>query len=158
MRDAAPGVHARMNDLELIAMARRRSSRGLFGVFGRSSDLRQLDQALRAIDVHPQLVPEAIKLTAVNLLKDHAIGHEPAPQAYRAAAEIIGYCMAGAQAFARANGAGVTVQTERRIERAIESGVSLDAQLVLVTMYAGVIQPSVIQQFELRSADEPRRE
>ena len=58
-------------------MARRRSSLGLFGLFGRSSDLRQLDQALRAIDVHPQLVPEAIKLTAVNLLKDHAIGNEP---------------------------------------------------------------------------------
>jgi hypothetical protein len=139
-------------------MARRRSSLGLFGMFGRSSDLRQLDQALRAIDVHPQLVPEAIKLTAVNLLKDHAIGEEPAPQAYRAAAEIVGYCMVGAEAFARANGADATFRTERRIERAIGSGVSLDAQLVLVTMYAGVIQPSVIQQFQLQSVDEPRRE
>ena len=98
-------------------MARRRSSLGLFGVFGRSSDLRQLDQALHAIDLHPRLVPEAIKLTAVNLLKDHAIGIQPAPQAYRAAAEIIGYCMIGAEAFAHANGADLTFQIERRIER-----------------------------------------
>ena len=136
-------------------MARRRSSLGLFGVFGRSSDLRQLDQALHTIDVHPRLVPEAIKLTAVNLLKDHAIGAEPAPQAYRAAAEIIGYCMVGAEAFAGVNGTDLTFQIERRIEAALGSGVSLDAQLVLLTMHARVIQPSVIEQFQLESADEP---
>ena len=139
-------------------MARRRSSLGLFGIFGRSSDLRQLDQALHAVDVHPRLVPEAIKLTVVNLLKDYAIGDEPAPQAYRAAAEIVGYCMIGAEALGRANGPDVTARTERRIEAVIGSGVSLDAQLVLVTMYAGVTQPSVIEQFQLRSADEPARE
>jgi hypothetical protein len=134
-------------------MARRRSSLGLFGVFGRSSDLRQLDQALDALDVHPRLVPEAIKLTAVNLLKDHAISNEPAPQACRAAAEIIAYCMIGAEAFAHANGADLTLQTERRIEAAIGSGVNLDAQLVLLTIHAGVIQPSVVEQFQLESAE-----
>jgi len=41
-------------------------------MFGRSHDLRQLDQALRSVDVHPAVVPEAVKLTIVNLLKDHA--------------------------------------------------------------------------------------
>ena len=83
-------------------MARSRSSFGLFGIFGRSYDLRQFDQSLRALDVHPALVPEAVKLTAVNLLKDHTDDDEPTPQAYRAAAEIIGYCMIGAEAFAGA--------------------------------------------------------
>ena len=139
-------------------MAQRRSSLGLFGVFGRSSDLRQLDQALDALDVHPRLVSEAVKLTAVNLLKDHAIGAEPAPQAYRAAAEIMAYCMIGAEAFAHANGADLTFQTERRIEAALGSGASLDAQLVLLTMHARVIQPSVIEQFQLESADATSRE
>ena len=138
-------------------MAPRRSSFGLFGVFGRSSDLRQLDQALHALDVHPRLVSEAIKLTVVNLVADHAIGAEPAPQAYRAAAEIIAYCMVGAEAFADVNGADLEFQTERRIEAAIGSGVNLDAQLVLLTMHAGVIQPSVVEQFQLQSADEPSR-
>src|SRR3954451_2105034 len=136
-------------------MARRFSSFGLFGIFGRSHDLRQFDQALRSVDLHPRLVPEAVKLAAVNLLKDHAIGHEPAPQAYRAAAEIIGYCMIGAEAFAHVNGADLTFQIERRIEAALGSGVNLDAQLVLLTMHAGVIQPSVTEQFQLESADEP---
>ena len=135
-------------------MTRRRSSLGLFGVFGRSADLRQLDQALYAIDVHPRLVPEPVKLTAVNLLKDHAIGHDPAPQAYRAAAEIIGYCMIGAEAFAQANGTDLTFQTERRIEVAIGLGTTFDAQLILLTIHAGVIQHSVIEQFQLESRED----
>ena len=135
-------------------MARRLSSFGLFGIFGRSHDLRQFDLALRSIDVHPRLVPEAVKLTAVNLLKDHAIGPEPAPQSYRAAAEIVGYCMIGAEAFAGANDRQLALAVERRIEAALESEGSLDAQLVLLTVHARVIQPSVMHDFGLEAARE----
>jgi hypothetical protein len=135
-------------------MARSRSSLGLFGIFGRSADLRQLDQALRSVDVHPRLVPEAVKLTAVALLKDHAIGPEPAPQAYRAAAEILAYCMIGADAFGGANDAALTDAVERRIEAALDKPAGLDAQLVLLTLHAKVIQPSVVHQFGLESAND----
>lgn len=134
-----------------LAVARSRSALGLFGIFGRSADLRQLDQALRSVDVHPRLVPEAVKLTAVALLKDHAIGPEPAPQAYRAAAEVLGYCMVGADAFAGANDMALLEAVERRIESALEQPDSLDAQLVLLTLHAKVIQPSVVHQFALES-------
>jgi hypothetical protein len=122
------------------------------GIFGRSSDLRQFDQALRAVDLHPKLVPEAVKLTAVNLLKDHASSDDPAPQFYRAAAEIVSYCMTGAEAFAGANDADLTQQVERRIEAALDSGEGLDAQLVLLTLHAGIIQPSVVHDYGLESA------
>ena len=135
-------------------MARRYSSLGLFGIFGRSSDLRQLDQALRAIDLHPRLVPEAVKLTIVALLKDHADGVEPPPQAYRAAAEIVGYCMIGPEGFAGANDEALTQAVERRIEWALETGDSLDAKLVLLTLHAKVIQPSVVYRFQIESAGE----
>jgi hypothetical protein len=135
-------------------MARSRSSLGLFGIFGRSSDLRQMDQALRSVDVHPRLVPEAVKLTTVALLKDHAIGPEPAPQAYPAAAEIIAYCMVGAEAFTGANGADLNHAVERRIEAALEKPEGLDAQLVLLTLHAKIIQPSVVHQFQLDSASD----
>ena len=135
-------------------MARSRSSLGLFGIFGRSADLRQLDQALRSVDVHPRLVPEAVKLTAVALLKDHAIGPEPAPQSYRAAAEILAYCMIGAEAFAGANNVDLTHAVERRIEVALDKPEGLDAQLVLLTIHAKVIQPSVVHQFELDSSSD----
>ena len=133
-------------------MVRRFSSIGLFGIFGRSSDLRQVDQALRAVDIHPRLVPEAVKLTMASLLKQRAEGGEPAPDAYRAAAEIVGYCMIGADAFAAANDAQRELDVERRIELALISGTNLDAQLVLLTLHAGVCQPSVIDRFQLESA------
>ena len=137
-------------------MARRYSSMGLFGIFGRSGDLRQFDQALRAVDLHPKLVPEAVKLTVCALLKDHAPGGEPAPQAYRAAAEIVGYCMIGADAFAGANDVEPTLAVERRIDAALVTGDSLDARLVLLTLHARVIQPSVMDRFQLESADSGR--
>ena len=133
-------------------MARSRSSLGLFGIFGRSADLRQLDQALRSVDLHPRLVPEAVKLTAVALLKDHAIGPEPAPQSYRAAAELLAYCIIGAEAFAGANDSDLASAVERRIDAALTSPASLDTQLVLLTLHAKIIQPSVIHQFQIESS------
>lgn len=134
-------------------MARSGSSFGLFGIFGRSNDLRQFDNALRSVDLHPKLVPEAVKLTAVNLLKDHASGPEPAPQSYRAAAELVAYCMIGAEGFAGANDERLALQVESRIEGALERGDSIDAQLILLTLHAKVIQPSVVAAFGLEAED-----
>lgn len=134
-------------------MTRRGSSFGMFGIFGRSADLRQLDAALRALDLHPRLVPEAVKLTAVNLLKDRAPGGEPAAQSYRAAAELLAYCMIGAEGFAGANDRALARAVEGRIAAALAAGTSLDAELVLLTIHAKVIQPSVVAAFGLESED-----
>lgn len=132
-------------------MTRSRSSLGFMGVFGRSHDLKQLDAALRAVDLHPGVVPEAVKLTIVNLLKDHAIGAEPAPQAYPAAAELVAYCMLGPTALSATNPPDVAERVEARIERALEAGDGLDAQLVLLTIHAKVIQPEVVERYGLSS-------
>ena len=121
-------------------------------MFGRSHDLRQFDTSLRALDVHPALVPEAVKLTVVNLLKDHAVNDEPTPHAYQAAAELIGYCMIGAEGFAGANTQDLTTRVERRIEAALDYTGTLDAQLVLLALHAKIIQPSVVEMFGLESA------
>jgi hypothetical protein len=133
-------------------MARRYPAIGLFGIFGRSGDLRQVDEALRSVDIHPRLVPEAVKLTIASLLKERAEGGNPTPRAYRAAAEIVGYCMVGADSFAAANEAQLALDVEQRIELALIAGTNLDAQLVLLTLHAGVCQPSVIDRFQLESA------
>jgi hypothetical protein len=132
-------------------MPQRGLSLGLFGRFGRSAELRQFDVALRSVDLHPNLVPEAVKLTAVKLLREHAAAREPAPYAYRAAAEIIAYCMIGAESFAGANDSELATEVERRIDAALDSGASLDAKLVLLMLHARVIQPSVVDQFRLES-------
>ncbi len=134
-------------------MVRRGLSLGLFGRFGRSAELREFDKALRSVDLHPNLVPEAVKLTAVRLLKDHAPDGEPEPTSYRAATEILAFCMIGGDAFAAANDARLSFEVERRIEAAVDSGTSLDAKLVLLALHAEIIQPRVIEDFGLESGD-----
>src|SRR6185295_4240627 len=140
------------------SMARRNSSLGFLGTFGRSSDLRQFDEALRSLDLHPKLVPEAVKLTVCALLKDHANSDDPPSQSYRPAAEIIAYCMIGADAFAGTNAVELALAVERRIEASLVAGDSLDAQLVLLTLHARVIQPSVVARFDLKSAPGHRQD
>lgn len=125
---------------------------GFFGRFGRSAALREFDAALRSVDLHPSLVPEAVKLTAVSTLMDETGRDDPSAQSFRAAAEIIAYCMIGADAFASANGAELMANVERRIDAALEAGDSLDAKLVLLTLHARVIQPSVTDHFGLEVA------
>ena len=109
------------------------------------------------MDLHPRLVPEAVKLTVCALLKDRAGGEDPPAQAYRPAAEIVGYCMIGSEGFAGANDVELTLAVERRIEAALLSGDTLDAQLILLTLHARVIQPSVVHRFALESAEDERR-
>ncbi|AZO26225.1 hypothetical protein [Mesorhizobium sp. M1B.F.Ca.ET.045.04.1.1] len=129
-------------------MAKRRSSLGFLGMFGRSGDLRQLDEALRRADLHPALVPEGVKLTIVNLMKDHW-SEEPPPQAYQSVAQLCSYCVAGPEMFEQANGRESTLEAERRIEAALESGDSFDAQIVLMTLHAKLINAEVVERYGL---------
>jgi hypothetical protein len=131
-------------------MARRRSSLGFLGLFGRSGDLRSLDAALRAADLHPALVPEGVKLTIVNLMKDRW-PDEPPPHAYPPVAELFAYCVAGPDPFERANGEDRRVDAERRIETALDAPDSFDAGIVLLALHAKLISPEVVERFGLES-------
>jgi len=120
---------------------------GFIGKFGRAEALRQLDQALRAVDLHPALVPEAVKLAAVRLLAaEHG---KPSPPQQAAAAELIAYCLIGADGFAGANDDALVASVERRIADAAAEGVTLDARLVLLLLHAGLVQPDVVARFGL---------
>lgn len=133
-------------------MPGERSSIGFWGRFGRSRDLKQFDEALRGLDAHPATIAEAVKLVVVKLLKAEAIGREPAPQTYRMAAELISYCALGRDAFIRSNGAVLADSIERRIVQAVQAAQpSLDTQLILLALESRLIQPSVVQAFELES-------
>jgi hypothetical protein len=129
-------------------MAQRRSSLGFLGMFGRSGDLRQLDQALRGADLHPALVPEGVKLTLVNLMKDRWPGEPPGP-AYWDVARLLSYCIAGPDLFERSNGLQGRLDAERRIEAALETGDSFDAQIVLMTLHAKLINADVVERYGL---------
>ena len=123
---------------------------GLFAVFGRSREQQQLDQLVRAAGLHPRLVPEAVKLTAIKLLKESHGGAVP-ERAYEAAAELLSYCMLGTQVFAESNGQDRTRAVEGRIDAALETGDTLDARLVLLTLHAGVAERSVVDRYGLEA-------
>ncbi len=134
-------------------MARRSSSFGFMGRFGRSSDLRQLDAALREADLHPLLVPEGVKLAAVNLMKD-ALGEEPSAPAYPPVGALMAYCVHGPSPFAAVNGEGATLAVEERIARAVEAGEGLDAELILLMVHAKLLNPGVRETFGIEVAEE----
>ena len=129
-------------------MAKRRSSLGFLGMFGRSGDLRQLDEALRKAELHPALVPEGVKLTIVNLMNDHW-PDEPPPRAYSSVAQLCSYCIAGPETFEQANGREARLEAERRIETALEAGDSFDAQIVLMTLHARLISAEIVERYGL---------
>ena len=122
---------------------------GLFGIFGRSHDLKRLDQALLRVGLHPRLVPEAVKLTTLKLLGEVGAGRDPA--SYAAAAELLGYCILGSQEFTQYNDSGLTESVEQRLAAALEAGDNFDARVVLLTLHASIIQPSVVERYGLRT-------
>jgi hypothetical protein len=72
----------------------------------------------------------------------------------RSAAEIVAYCIIGADAFAGANTNRLADDVEQRIDAALASGTSLDAKLVLLTLHARVLQQSVVDHFKLEVASD----
>lgn len=119
---------------------------GLFGRFGRSREMRQLDDELRTAGVHPALVSDAVKLTIIRLLK---AAHGAAAPHFREAAPLVAYCLIGSGPFGCTNGPDATEAIEHRLHRAIAEESSLDAQIVLLTMHTDLIQPDVVERFGL---------
>lgn len=111
--------------------------------------MERLDQGVRDVGLHPNLVPNAVQLTTFNLLKAANGGSNPEPRDYHAAAEMLGYCMLGSQGFTEANGLPLTEATEARLEAALNAGDSLDARIVLLALHANVIQPQVVDNYQL---------
>ena len=122
---------------------------GLFGLFGRSRELERLNQALRAVGLHPHTVPDAVKLATLRQLKESQGDGAPGPGVCSAAAALLGYCMLGRQAFTECNGATEAEAVEGRLMAAIEAGDSADARLVLLSLHAGVIEAGVVERYQL---------
>jgi hypothetical protein len=122
---------------------------GIFGIFGRSQDIQRLDDAFRAVGLHPRIVPDAVKLTALKQLKEASGDAATNLRAYGAAAELLGYCVLGPRDFTSANDSELTEFAERRLLAAIEDGRNLDARLVLLALHAGLAHSSVVERFDL---------
>jgi hypothetical protein len=131
-------------------MTRRNPSLGLFGVLGRSEDLRSLEGAFRAFDLHPNLVPDAVKIAALGFLKD-AKGEAPKTEDYAEAAALIAYCALGRETFLSANGTAAASAAERRIETALEEEDGLDASLILLALHSSIMHPALKEAYQFES-------
>jgi hypothetical protein len=121
---------------------------GIFGIFGRSQEMQRLDEAFRAVGLHPRAVPDAVKIATLKQLKEASGGAAHVGDCAMAA-ELLGFCVLGPQAFAVSSAAGQSDKAEARLIAAIESGRSLDARLVLLTLHAGLTHPSVVERYGL---------
>ena len=117
---------------------------GLFNIFGRSDSLKALDQAFRDFDVHPRLVPEAVKLAAIRLMQKASDADYVLQDAdYAKAAEILSFAILGKDQFIASNSLLAAERAEQRVEEAIEDGDSMDAKLILLAVHAGVVHPTL---------------
>lgn len=124
---------------------------GLLNLFGRSPELKALDHALQEAGLHPRTVPEAVKLTAVRLLKEANAGASLAEPPYADAAQLLGLCILGRDQFIASNGIRAADRAEDRLDAAIAAGDSLDAKLLLLALHSGVIVPEVADRFDVET-------
>ncbi len=128
-------------------MTRRGSSFGFFGLFGRSEDLWALDAALRAADLHPALVPEGVKLAAVNRMKDDHGGAYPPSTAFAPVGQLMAYLALGEDSLSDHDA------VSRRIETALgepsSPAAALDVDIILLMLHAKLARADVVERFGL---------
>lgn len=130
---------------------------GLFGLRERSRHLQILDDHLRAAGVHPLLIPEEIKLTALKFVKSGPgldRGSQPNEPALAETARLLAYCFSGAEEFAESNGAGSGEAEERKLALALEAGEGLEAQIVLLALTSGIAHESIAVRFDVEAGEE----
>lgn len=123
---------------------------GLFNMFGRSPDLKALDQVLRDAGLHPGTVPEAVKLTAIRLLRESVASSIP-EAAFKDTGQLLGFCMLGRDQFIASNSIRAADQVEERMEAAIAAGDSLDAKLLLLAVHSGIMTAEVADRFDVET-------
>jgi len=122
---------------------------GIFQLFGPSRQQQRLDAAVRAVGVHPRLVPGAVKIAIIRMLEERQAGADEAACAH--AAELLGYLMHGPKVYAEDNGEAATAAAEDRIESAIGAESGPDARLILLALHANIAAPEVVEAYGLEA-------
>ena len=121
-------------------MSRDRAPLSL-GLFGGSAGRRaaRIRRALRSVDLHPNLVPEAVKLTAVKLLTEQARPRSWRRKLYRETAETHRLLHdRGRRICGREWLRSLRIRSNGASMRRSDAGTSLDAKLVLLALHAEI--------------------
>ena len=123
----------------------------VFGIRGRSKEVYQFDDVLRVSGLEPEVVPFALKLATIKLLKEtnsdtaFSLGDELVANV----AQFICYSILGPDAYKAANGSEALESVENRLNKAIKLGDNLDARVMMLTLLSKVIHPQVVAKFDL---------
>lgn len=119
----------------------------IWSLFGPSRERQRLDRSLREHGVHPQLLSDAVKLTALRLL-----GPRAEAAGIDRAGSLIAYCLLGSSDFADVNPASVAEEQEQRLALALEAPQGEDARLVMLCLRSGLAEASIEARFELEDS------
>ena len=125
-------------------------------LFGRSHETRILDDALRSSGLHPRLIPDAVKITTLKILKEDGKGEKPCIKSCTFAANMLAYCMLGDQGFYEEHGEAHRARLEKRLQVAIGIEDSLDNRLILLTLHASLTQEALIVRYNLHVDNVPK--
>jgi len=120
----------------------------VFTLLGRSREMQQLNTELRSAGIHPKLVPGAVKMAVLRIMKDC---RQVSDQDYVRAAQLMTYCILGGSDFTNVNDVTLARVVEERIIQAIDANGSLDARLILLALHSGVIGTSVVEYYGLEA-------
>ena len=129
---------------------------GLFGLRERSKHLQILEDNLRAAGVHPQLIPEEVKLTVLKFVKAGPgldLDSRPNEPALAEAGRLLAYCFAGREEYTASAGAASAEEQERRLALALEAGAGIEASIVMLTLASGIAHETIAERFEVETGE-----
>ena len=123
----------------------------VFGIRGRSKEVYQFDDVLRVSGLEPEVVPFALKLATIKLLKEtnRDIAFSLGDELVANVAQFICYSILGPDVYKSANGPKALESVENRLNKAIKLGDNLDARVMMLTLLSKVIHPQVVAKFDL---------
>ena len=122
----------------------------IFGIRGRPKEVHYLNDAIREVGIQPSMVADSVKIAIIKLLREAEGGNfTDIVASFGKVAPMVVYCMLGRDNYEELNNGEAADQIEKRLSLAINSGNSLDAQLIMLTLFSNVAHPDVIEKFDL---------
>jgi|TARA_B100000530_G_scaffold128968_1_gene80579 hypothetical protein len=116
-------------------------------LFGRSRRLEELSGAFRASGVHPDLIPDAVLLTIIKLLKS-TYGKDIS-SGMSDTCDFFAYLLLGQEALKYNLQDSKVYAFEKRLESALENSSCLDYKLLALSYHSGLINPAVKKEFKI---------
>tara|TARA_B100000686_G_scaffold355057_1_gene469482 strand:- start:1129 stop:1524 length:396 start_codon:yes stop_codon:yes gene_type:complete len=116
-------------------------------LFGRSRKIEELCDALRASGIHPNIVPDAILITIIKLLKKH-YGNDINPS-LTSTASFFAYLLIGRESLDYSSENSSIANLENRLTTALNDSKGLDYELLALTYHSGLINPLVRKEFKI---------